>query len=255
MPTKASQILQAALHLQNVLISPSPNATTATTTTSEIPGRQQKTPGVGAPRPMSMILPNKTQPPVISSRTFSPKREDSQKLHQPVKVNRSISNPSAQTYLQASPSMQNPSSPVPSNRTIPSSPLLQASSRSNSLITDYPRMRAAASMSNLPTEARSDPKATRAILEAWKNSKVGTGANRGTESNPVPLHNSSHHSGPRAVVEIPSQLPPKHQGGRHYMSSPNIHQDASDQSRVRASMCMSLSIMYLQSRYQTKQQR
>ena len=244
LPTEGNQILQAALHLQNVLVAPPPSlANTATTGENpEAIRRQQKAAGVGVPRPMSMILPNKTQPPMISSRTFSPKKEDSQKLHQPVKVNRSVSHPTA-AYLQASPSVQTPPSPVPSNRTVPSSPLLQASSRpAGSLTTDYPRMRAASSMSNLPTEARSDPKATRAMLEAWKNSRVG--ASKGMESNPVPLHNSSHPSGPRAVVEIPSQLPPKHQGGRHYMSSPNIHQDASNQSRVSLvhSTCHTLSL-------------
>lgn len=225
--------MQAALHLQNVLVAPPTRSNNQATHVEAhvTTGKQSKALNVGASRPVSMILPNKAQTPVISSRTFSPKRENSQRLQVPVRVDRSVSQPGV-AYMQAP----------------PSSPLLQSSSIKppSTLTTDYPRMRAASSMTNLPTDARSDPRTTRAMLEAWKNSKVEAKKAEGSSSNlQTPLqHSSPRPSGPRAVVEIPSQLPPKHQSGRQYMSSPDIHRDTSDQSRVRKHFKTSIYYMF-----------
>lgn len=228
---EANQILEATLHLQNLLVAPQlaqqgqPSSSAALGNgTSETYGtmrRPVKPGGAAAMRPASMILPNKAPAPMFSPKAFSPRKEENKMgAHHPVKVDHSISQP-APTTLQVS------SPPV----------FHHSTADTGNLSTDYPRMRAASSMTNLPTDAgvRTDPKATRAMLEAWKKDKIGATREKASpaqSSNPVPLHYSPRPGGPRAVVEIPGgRLPPKNQG-RQYMSSPNILQDSSDPSMV-----------------------
>ena len=232
---EANEVLQAALHLQNLLLAPrlvqqgKPSSAAAHNGDSveayATMRKHNKQGGPTALRPASMILPNKSQAAVISPKVFSPKKEE-MRAHLPVKVDRSISQPPAATpRVPSSPSFYHPATGA------------------RNLTTDYPPIRSASSMTSLPTDAgaRTDPKATRAMLEAWKKNKIETTGGRTVPaqgSSAVPLHHSPRPGGPRAVVEIPGgHLPPKHQG-RQYMSSPNILQDSTNPSTVKIMQCL-----------------
>ena len=192
----------------------------------------------------TMILPSKPEPynrgPMGSNpRSFSPKK-GVHPPNQPMRVDRSIS-------YSAAPA-RNPS---PSKDPVTRSPsAVQEPATVDSMVTGYPRMRAAHSLSSLPTsqEPSPGPNPTRNILEQWKNSQLvqsgathGSGALQGMSSSQrtltpdlhrrpgttQPPQAPSHH--PQAMVEIPSSTPRNQHhlsSGKHfgqqYLSSPNL---------------------------------